>query len=297
MSERNPEKNIPMDQFSNLSAVYKIQMPDAVFKKLSDFIYTRYGIKMPEVKKVMLQSRLQKRLRELNMTSYEAYCDFVFSKEGEAAELVHMIDVVTTNKTDFFREAAHFDFLKEVVFPEFYARQKAAVPMKIWSAGCSSGEEVYTLAMVASEFASQNKRFDFSILGTDISTRILAKAIDAVYAEERVIPVTLDLKRKYLLRSKDRNKPTVRIIPELRKKASFSRLNFMDDHYEINETFDVIFCRNVLIYFDRPTQEKVINKLCRQLRQGGYFFLGHSESITSMQVPLVQLKPTVFMKV
>ncbi len=282
---------------STLSAVYKIQMPDKVFDKLSQFIYTQYGIKMPQAKKIMLQSRLQRRLRDLNMTSYDEYCDFVFSKDGEAMEVVHMIDVVTTNKTEFFREPAHFDFLQQIALPEFLHKRKPGTPLKIWSAGCSSGEEVYTLAIVISEFINKNKKFDYSILGTDVSTRILAKALDAVYPEERIAIIPLELKKKYFLRSKDRAKPTVRVIQELRKNASYQRLNFIDDQYSIvKDTFDIIFCRNVLIYFDRQTQEKVINRLCTKLKQGGYFFLGHSESITGLNVPLVQLKPTVFMK-
>ncbi|TVQ14700.1 MAG: methyltransferase domain-containing protein [Bacteroidetes bacterium] len=285
------------ETLSNLSAVYKLQMSDEIFEKLSQFIYSQYGIKMPMAKKVMLQSRLQRRLREMKMDSYEQYCDFVFSKEGEAIELVHMIDVVTTNKTDFFREPAHFDFLRHTVLPEFVALNKQKTTIKIWSAGCSSGEEVYTLAMVLSDFIENNRNLDYSILGTDISSRILQKAFDAVYTEERVSNIPLELKKKYFLRSRDRAKPTVRLIPEIRKKASYQRLNFMDDSYHVQEKFDVIFCRNVLIYFDRDTQQKVINRLCSHLKSGGYFFLGHSESITGMNVPLVQLKPTVFMKI
>ncbi len=281
----------------SISAVYKLQMPDAIFEKLSAFIYREFGIKMPPVKKVMLQSRLQRRLRELQMNSYEQYCDFVFSKEGEAMELVHMIDVVTTNKTDFFREPAHFDFMQQVVLPEFVHKNKKNPLLKIWSAGCSSGEEVYTLAIVLSEFARNQQELDFSILGTDISSAILRKAFDAVYTESRVANIPMELKKRYFLRSRDREKPSVRVVPELRKKTHYARLNFMDENYDIRENFDVIFCRNVLIYFDRVTQQNVINRLCRSLKTGGYFFLGHSESITSMNVPLVQLKPTVFMKV
>lgn len=280
-----------------ISAIYKIQMPDSIFEKLSSFIYKEYGIKMPPAKKVMLQSRLQKRLKEHRMTSYEQYCDFLFSKEGEAMELIHMIDVVTTNKTDFFREPSHFDFLKQVVLPEFISKKNYHAQLKIWSAGCSSGEEVYTLAIVLSEFAEFHKRIDYSILGTDISTRILQQATDAIYTQERIMNLPMELKKKYFLRSKDRSKPLVRVIPDLRKRASFMRLNFMDNNYNVNEKFDIIFCRNVLIYFDRDTQQQVISKLCNNLKSGGYFFLGHSESITGMNVPLVQLKPTVFMKV
>ncbi|MFP4287808.1 MAG: CheR family methyltransferase [Bacteroidota bacterium] len=285
------------ESVNTLSAIYKIKMPDSIFERLSNFIYKEYGIKMPPAKKVMLQSRLQKRLRDMKMSSYEEYCDFVFSKEGEAMELVHMIDVVTTNKTDFFREPSHFDFLKSTVLPEFIHKNKLSKTLKVWSAGCSSGEEVYTLAMVISEFSKNQHKIDYSILGTDISSRILKRAIDAVYHEDRIMNIPMELKKKYFLRSKDREKPQVRVVAELRNKGYYQRLNFMDEKYPLKEDFDIIFCRNVLIYFDRETQQSVINKLCRNLKTGGYFFLGHSESITGMTVPLVQLKPTIFMKV
>ena len=262
------------------------------FARLSDFIYSRYGIKMPEAKHIMLQSRLQKRLRALQIPSFEQYVDFVFSPEG-ANEIVHMMDVVSTNKTDFFRESQHFDFLTQSVLPELFEQERQSV-IKVWRAGCSSGEEPYTLAMVISEYISKHRGCDFSILGSDLSTIVLEKAVTAIYPEDRVDIIPLDLKKKYLLRSKDRTHPTVRIVPELRAKASFMRLNFMDDSYSAPSNFDIIFCRNVLIYFDRPTQEKVINKLCRHLRPGGYFFLGHSESVTGINVPLKQIMPTVF---
>jgi chemotaxis protein methyltransferase CheR len=144
------------------------------------------------------------------------------------------------------------------------------------------------------DFAEKNPGFDYSIVGTDISTQILQKAVDAVYKEERVSIIPLETKRKYFLKSKDRTNPTVKVVADLRKRVRFGRLNFMDSYYDVPETFDSVFCRNVLIYFDRETQEKVINKLCDKLRPGGYFFLGHSESIMNMDVPLKQVKPTIF---
>ena len=271
---------------------YDAKLSDKDFARLSDFIYSRYGIKMPEAKHIMLQSRLQKRLRALQIPDFSQYVDFVFSPAG-SDEIVHMMDVVSTNKTDFFRESQHFDFLTNTVLPELYETERQSV-IKVWSAGCSSGEEPYTLAMVISEYVSKHRGCDFSILGSDLSTIVLEKAVTAIYPEDRVDIIPLDLKKKYLLRSKDRTKPTVRIVPELRAKTSFMRLNFMDDSYGAPSNFDIIFCRNVLIYFDRPTQEKVINKLCRHLRPGGYFFLGHSESVTGINVPLKQIMPTVF---
>ncbi len=281
----------------SLNEIYKAKLTDEQFGRLSQFIFKESGIKMPPVKRIMLQSRLQKRLRELKMLSFAEYCDYVFSKAGQGNEIIHMLDVVSTNKTDFFREPNHFDFLTQNVLPSFMQNRLASRQLKVWSAGCSSGEEPYTMAIVLHQFAGSNPSFDYSIVGTDLSTQILDKALQAVYKEERVASIPPDIKKKYFLRSKDRASPTVRVIPELRKKVRFGRLNFMDATYDLPDTFDVIFCRNVLIYFDRETQEKVIQKLCARLRTGGFFFLGHSESIMNMQVPLKQVKPTIFQRI
>ena len=262
------------------------------FTQLSKFIYSNCGIKLPITKKTMLEGRLYKRLRALGMLNFKDYCQFVFSAEGIKNELFHMIDVVTTNKTDFFREAAHFDFLANHVL----ASAKDS-PFKVWSAGCSTGEEPYTLAMVLSDFAEKTPGFNYKIFATDISGRVLQTAATAVYAEERVAPVPLIMKRKYLLKSKNTSQKTVRIVPELRSKVSFERFNFIDGDFSSLMNFNVVFCRNVLIYFDRATQERVINKLCKKLEPGGILFLGHSESIANMDLPLIQLQPTTFRKI
>lgn len=280
-----------------INDIYKAELSKEEFAKLSSFIYRESGIKMPPVKRIMLQSRLQKRLKELQLTTFKEYCNYVFSKEGLNNEIIHMLDVVSTNKTDFFREPIHFDFLNSTVLPEFSNTLKTKKQLKLWSAGCSSGEEPYTIAIVLLEYLEKHPGFDFSILGTDISTRILQSAYDAIYKEDKVLGVPLELKRKYFLRSKERQCPTVKMGTLLRSKVRFERLNFMDASYSINDSFDVIFCRNVLIYFDRETQESVINKICTKLSTGGYFFLGHSESILNMNVPLKQIKPTIYQKI
>jgi chemotaxis protein methyltransferase CheR len=274
-------------------AYHKETISDKDFRKLSEFIYSNYGIKMPLEKKTMLEGRLAKRLRANQMSSYAEYCDYLFSEGGEQ-EIIHMINVVSTNKTDFFREQSHFEFLLESVLPE-YSMEKRIKPVRIWSAASSSGEEPYTLAMVMSEHNRLcDQALPFSIFGTDISSDILQRAINGIYTEERVANIPLSYKKRYLMRNKDAQKKIVRIVPELRKTCSFERLNLMDSSYSVNEQFDIIFCRNVLIYFDRPTQEAVINKLCKHLVPGGYFFLGHSESAMGMDVPLTTIKPTVF---
>ena len=274
-----------------------IKMSTNDFNRLSKFIYSEYGIKMPSEKKIMLQSRLHKRLRELKISSFEEYIKFVFSKEGEQKELINMIDAVSTNKTDFFREPVHFDFLQEVVLPDIMNTYYNNRTIKFWCAGCSSGEEPYTLAIVLSELIENNKLNDYSIFATDISSQMLKKAANAIYQEKIVADISLNIKKKYFLRSKDSKNRTVRIIPILRNKVSFQRLNFIDDNYNVKNHFDIIFCRNVIIYFDRKTQEKVINKLCLKLKTGGYLFLGHSETIMGMDIPLEQVKPTIYRKV
>lgn len=280
-----------------LNQIFKAQMTSDDFDRLSKFIFQQSGIKMPPVKKVMLQSRLQKRLRELKITSFKEYADFVFSEEGQKNEIIHMLDVVSTNKTDFYREPVHFDFLTQTILPEFIETNNFNKNFKVWSAGCSSGEEPYTITIALNEFKNNYPNFNYSILGTDISSQILQKAFLAVFKEERIVNIPLELKRKYFLRSKDRINKTVRVIRDLRDKVEYRRLNFMDETYNISDIFDVIFCRNVLIYFNRDTQEQVINKLCNKLKKGGYLFIGHSESILGMDVPLQQIKPTIFKRI
>ena len=261
------------------------------FELLSGFIYQNYGIKMPQIKKTLLQCRLQKRLRVLQMDSFEQYIDYVFSAEGVEKELQHMTDVVTTNKTDFFRESAHFDFMQNMQWQQFMGGEPAARTVKVWSSACSTGEEPYTLAMVLQELKLQ-----YQILATDLSLDVLQKAAAAIYTAEKTTPVPLAYKQRYLLRNKDPKTPLMRRVPELRKKVQFRQLNLMDDYYDVQTKFDLIFCRNVLIYFDRKTQEQVIRKLCSHLRVGGYLFIGHSESLADLRLPVVQVKSTIFQK-
>ncbi|MBV6342435.1 CheR family methyltransferase [Candidatus Magnetobacterium casense] len=273
----------------------KASLSEKDFQRLSHFVHTEVGIKMPPAKKTMLEARLQRRLRSLQIRNFTDYLDFVFSPAGFESELVHLIDAITTNKTDFFREPQHFEYLVNKALPELMRTQGAGIRRKlmVWSAGCSTGEEPYTMAMVLSEFSEKNDT-DFMIIATDISTKVLDKAKSAIYEEERVIPVPNNLKKKYLLRSKDRSKGLVRIVPELREIIKFRRLNFMDSDFGFRETMDVIFCRNVVIYFDRKTQEQLLNRFARYLARGGYLFMGHSETLNGLNVPFVQVAPTIY---
>jgi chemotaxis protein methyltransferase CheR len=278
--------------------IFSVQMSDKDFVRLSEFIRDSCGIRLPPAKKTMLEGRLRKRLRALCIESFERYCEFLFSSGGSQSEFIHMIDAVTTNKTDFFREPDHFDRLFERILPElvrlhgFGARKK----LNVWSAACSTGEEPYTLAMVLSEFAEGCPGFNFSILATDISTAVLEKARSGIYEHDRVIPIPMMLRKKYLLKSKEKDKGLVRIAPELRNSVRFARLNFLEEQYGIDEPMALVFCRNVLIYFDRPTQAKLVNRLSQHLMSGGYLFVGHSESLHGMDLPLVQTATTIYRK-
>lgn len=279
------------------SQIFSIKkMTDSDFDRISTFIYNELGMKMPPQKKVLLEGRLYRRLRELNFDTYKDYIDFVFTKGDLNGELITMFDLITTNKTDFFRESQHFDFFANFFLKDFKMRSSDK-KLKIWSAGCSSGEEVYTLAMVCNEFKIQNPDFDFHILGSDISSRMITAASLAIYPESHIADISYDYKRKYLLKSKDHTRKTVRITPELRTKTSFIRHNLMNNNYSEFEMYDVIFCRNVLIYFDADTQKLVIKKLVNRLKLGGYLFLGHSETVNNTAVfDLQHIQPSVYIK-
>jgi len=265
------------------------------FSRLSTFIHGYAGIQLPPAKKIMLESRVRKRIRALGLCGYAEYCDHVLGP-GQAEETVHLIDAVTTNKTDFFREPQHFQYLVERALPtlmhEYGAGQSR--PCMVWSAGCSSGEEPYTLAMVLAEFAERHRPFSSMVLGTDICTEVLEHAKRAIYTEASIAPVPPDLLPKYVLRSKDRSRGLVRIAPSIRSRVRFRRLNFLDGDFAVREPIDAIFCRNVFIYFDRRTQEQILNRFLKHLMPGGFVFLGHSETINGLDVPLVQVAPTVY---
>jgi chemotaxis protein methyltransferase CheR len=270
-----------------------LSMDNESFERLSKYVTSEYGIKLPVAKKSMLESRLNKKVKSLGLSSYKEFLDLIFSEQGKQGELFHVIDLITTNKTDFFREAAHFHFLTKEFLP-VYKSGIGRNNIKIWSAGCSTGEEPYTIIMAMEEFRKQYADLTYSLLSSDVSIRVINTAFQGIYDLEKLEPVPLELKRSYFLRSKT-NPKIVRVKPQYRKKIQFKRINFMDDQYGIMKAdYDVIFCRNVLIYFDKQIQERVINRFCSHLKPGGLLFLGHSESIIGLNVPLKQVKPTVY---
>ncbi len=272
------------------------EMPDKTFLRFSAFIQAEIGIKMPLSKKSMLQARLRKRLRFLGISTFEDYYDYVFSPDGVQHELPHMIDVVTTNKTDFFREPQHFEYLQETILPTFLNEDGSGDgrTFRVWCAACSTGEEPYTLALVLAEFAGQHPGFEYAILATDISTQVLEHARQGMYTREKTKSIPETLLKKYFLKGKEKSEGLVRIVPELRKNMTFQRLNLNTGEYRIRKNLDVVFCRNVIIYFDRPTQQALLERICEHVKPQGYVFMGHSEALTGLSLPLMPLGNTIY---
>jgi len=270
------------------------------FNAIATLVERNAGIKLPLTKRTMVEGRLRKRVRVLGLRGLADYGRLLFERDGLDKEYVHLIDCVSTNKTDFFREPSHFDFLLRTAVPALRGLRGArSTKLKVWSAACSIGAEAYTIAMVLQGLANDSRGaaggLSFSILGTDISTQVLEAARTAIYPASFVAPVPAPLQQRYLMRARDPAQDTVRIAPELRRRVHFEHLNLMDQAYPFDRDIDVIFCRNVLIYFDRQTQAAVLSRLVSHLRPGGYLLLGHSESMAGAGIPgLHSVAPTVY---
>lgn len=256
----------------------------AQLRRLATLITGDLGIQLPDSKLTMLRGRLQRRLNHLGLESLVAYEERLKHPRHAHDEKVALFDLATTNKTDFFREPAHFNYLTETALPALSARGDRWT-CRVWCAGCSTGQEVYTLAMVLDDYARRHPGFDFQITGTDISTRVLREAHAATYDATLVEPVPIELRQRYLLRGKGARAGQVRVVKALRHKIELQRLNFMDEHYPIGEV-DIIFFRNVMIYFDKATQQRVLSKMATLLARGGYLFIGHTESAAGLKLPL-----------
>ena len=281
--------NMPEPNVANILASRPLS--DRDFKRISDLVYGLCRINLHDGKKALVQARLNKRLRQLGIRSYPEYLEMVEADET-GRELTHMIDTLTTNLTYFFREADHFDHLRDEVLNKVDPRTDQR--LRIWSAGCSSGEEAYTLAMVAREAVPEIDRMDALILGTDISTRVLAVARQGAYSEARFKDTPPDMRRKYF--EKDPGQPGFfRARQELLKLIRFRKLNLMDS-WPMKQPFDVIFCRNVMIYFDKKTQNELVQRFFDALRPGGVFMVGHSESLTGIAHRFRYVRPTVYLK-
>ncbi|MGY3851771.1 CheR family methyltransferase [Aeromonas aquatilis] len=256
------------------------------FELFRRFIFTAAGIDLAPCKRALVQSRLAKRLRALNLTSYYGYWERI-NQPQNVQERQLAINLLSTNETYFFREAQHFSWLKHHAEQLHASRHQ---PLRVWSAACSTGEEAYSAAMVLAEQLGINERW--RIYGTDINTRVIPFAQRAIYAVERAQHVPPHLWMRYFQRGHDEYAGKVRVRPELARKVSFSNLNLLNCGNFIEREFDVIFLRNVLIYFNEETKGQVLSQLCELLKPGGYLLVGHSEIIRQQDLPLVQEAPS-----
>ncbi|MBI4851044.1 MAG: protein-glutamate O-methyltransferase CheR [Acidobacteria bacterium] len=268
---------------------------DQEFSLFQDLIYKKSGIFLSESKKALLLGRLSKRLQILNLTSFSAYYRYV--TKINSSELVELLNRICTNETHFFREHQHFDFLEKKVFPDFINRAGAnLMPQKIrvWSAGCSSGEEPYSLAMSLLAYFSNFSGWDIEILATDLSTYVLEKAQKAVWPIEKTKEIPDKYLKRFMLKGINSQAGKIKASKELVSIIDFQQLNLNDNTYKINGLFDMIFCRNVLIYFRNDKRIEVINRLLNYLSPSGYLFLGHSESLQKMTEQVRSVIPTVY---
>jgi chemotaxis protein methyltransferase CheR len=268
---------------------------DEEFDLLRRLIYDRFGINLTDQKRSLLVGRLQKVLRQAGVQSFRQYYESLVSDPTETA-LSKLVDRISTNHTYFYREKSHFDFFSQTVLPAVTARLRTANSrdLRVWCAGCSSGEEAYMLLMLLQEFfGPEYARWDAGVLATDISSRVLDIARQGTYPDERVRMLPESLRQRYFRRLAD---GTWSVVDGLRQEATFRRFNLMNETFPFKKPFDVIFCRNVMIYFDEPTRRRLVEKFHRQLAPHGYFFLGHSETLGRAQSLFHYLGPAVYQK-
>jgi chemotaxis protein methyltransferase CheR len=267
------------------------------FDRIARFLYDHCGIHLTDTKRDLVKARLAKRLRVTGIDTYGQYIDHVLA-DPEGIECYEFIDALSTNLTSFFRESRHFDYLAQELLPEIVRRNQHTRRIRAWSAACSSGEEPYTLAIVLNETLPKigaGRGWDTKLLATDISTRVLKKAQLGVYGMDRVKSVAPALRGKYFEPRKIGGEEHAAVSPQLRSMITFARLNLME-RWPFTGPFDFIFCRNVMIYFDKPTQEKLVARYYDLLTPGGVLFTGHSESLTGINHKFDFVEATIYRK-
>lgn len=272
------------------------ELSDNDYHKIKDMIYDVIGINLGESKQELVRTRLGKRLRALNIGTFDEYYTHVTKKDQ--TELTHLFDAISTNTTSFFREMDHFNFVTSTVLPALIAEKNKNNDreIRIWSAASSTGEEAYSIAMTVLEFLRGKPGFKVKILATDISTKVLAKVEAALYPEDRVNTVPKDMLKRYFRKGTGEQAGMVMLKDEVKNMVFPRRINLQVAQFPFKKEFDFIFCRNVMIYFDKPTQSGIVEKLYRHLKKDGYLFLGHAESLTGIQTQLKYVKPTVYIK-
>lgn len=282
---------------NDTAAVHGIKpITEREFRLFQELIYREAGIHLAPVKRALLVGRLSRRLRELGIDRFAAYHDHVI-KDTTGGELVILLDSITTNETHFFREPRQFDYLEQQIFPaweEAAAAGRRQRYLRIWSAACSTGEEPYSIAMsVLSRFPPESG-WQVEILATDISTRVLDKAVAGLWPVNRAESIPAPYLKRFMLRGTGTRQGLMKAGPAVRGPLRFERLNLNDERYPVRGPFDAIFCRNVLIYFDQASRTRVIHRLLDLLAADGHFFLGHAESLTGMTDRVRAVAPAVY---
>jgi len=273
------------------SGLCAMDLTSAQFDTIRSFLYETCGIKLAEGKESLVKSRLMRHIRLLGLSGFDEYLDHLESDSANG-ERIALIDALTTNKTSFFREYAHFTFLRERILPPLL-REKPG--LRIWSAGCSTGEEPYSIAMELLKAIPDLAYRDVRILATDISTRVLKTAQEGAYGQDEVRDIPASQLQKYFTCSGAKNARVYRVKEILRKLVRFAPLNLMGN-WPMKGPFDVIFCRNVMIYFEKPTQQWLVQRFWRLLESGGYLLVGHSESLTASAHKFRYVQPATYLK-
>jgi len=271
------------------------ELRDADFALIRRLVYREAGIHLSLHKKALVEGRLGGRLRELGLKSYRSYAHRV---EEDEQERILMLDRITTNETRFFREPHHFRFLEEKLFPQWQeegARGERRRTIRVWSAGCSTGEEPYSMAMTLLHHFPPASGWSLEIHATDLSTRALDRAYAGIYPEARAAEIPSSFLRRFMLRGTGSQAGSVRVSPSVRALVTFQRLN-LNEPFQLPGTFDLLLCRNVLIYFDAASRRRAVEALARHLVPGGHFFLGHSESLNGVTRELRHVVPNVYLK-
>lgn len=271
------------------------KLSDKEYELISRLVYDKFGINLGEQKRALIVGRLNKVLHQNGFATFEEYYNHLIKEQtGEA--LKTLVDRISTNHTFFWRENDHFDYLVKTVLPELSGDSKNQKnrSMKIWCSGCSSGEEPYTLAMLLFEYYGYSiSSWDTGILATDISSQALDKAIKGIYLEENVSKLPVHLRNAYF---KNIGNGQLEIVPQLKSMIMYRRLNLIAESYPFKNKFNIIFCRNVMIYFDKPTREALLARYSRYMVDGGYLFIGHSESLGRVAHDFDYVKPAVYRK-
>jgi chemotaxis protein methyltransferase CheR len=272
----------------------EFELTDSDFAYFRDLVGQHAGITLGEHKRQLVYGRLARRLRQLSLDSFSAYCDYVEAHVD--TELTEVINAITTNLTSFFRENHHFEHLVQQALPEILDRNAATRRLRLWSAGCSTGEEPYSIAMSVAETLPERSGWDLKILATDIDSQVLARAAAGVYPDERVKDIEPARLRKWFQRGNGANTGKVRVSSRLQELIGFRQLNLMQP-WPMKGPFDVIFCRNVVIYFDKPTQRQLFDRYAELLAPHGFLYVGHSESLHGVSERFKLIGRTIYRRV